>query len=112
MTPETLRPILATYRKQVEQAWTKDTAHHDFHGSDGSPVGQCGVTAAWLQRQLKPHGVNATYCTGPVYDPTGTVEPQHCWLEVGPAGDPDRLVIDVAARTRWVREHRHPPDGG
>jgi hypothetical protein len=97
VTPENLRPILAGYRSQVEQAWSKDTAHHDFYGSDGSPVGQCGVTSAWLQQQLKTHGINATYCAGPVYNPTGTVEPLHCWLEVGAAGDPERLVIDLTA---------------
>lgn len=26
--------------------------------------------------------------------------------------DEDDLDADTAARTRWVQEHRHPPEGG
>ena len=97
MSPDVLRSILAAHRAQVQLAWSKETAHGDFYGSTGSPVGQCGVTSAWLHQQLKRHSIYSTYCTGSIYNPAGCVEPNHCWLELGAAGDPNRLVIDLTA---------------
>jgi hypothetical protein len=92
VTPDELRPILHGYRKQVEQAWSKATAHPRFEGSDGNPVGQCGVTSAWLQKRLaEDHGIETTYCCGPVYLNHRVVTADHCWLELG------GLVIDLTA---------------
>jgi hypothetical protein len=96
VTPDELRPILTAYRKQVEQGWSKATAHPSYEGADGSPVGQCGVSSAWLQRRLlEDHGIATAYCYGAVYSNHRVVGADHCWLELG-AG-PDRLVIDVTA---------------
>lgn len=95
MTPDELRPILHGYRKQVEQGWSKATAHPSFEGADGSPVGQCGVTSAWLKlRLLEDHGIAATYCQGRVYQTDGgVVLNDHCWLVEWN----DLVVIDLTA---------------
>jgi hypothetical protein len=94
-----MREILTAYRTQVEAAWSAATAHEDYPGTAGSPVGQCGVTSAWLQQRLtEDHGIRATYCTGAVFGRTGgCLDAHHCWLEIGTAGDPDRLVLDLTA---------------
>lgn len=116
MTHEPLRPILTEYRTQVETAWSADTAHPDYPGAAGSPVGQCGVTSAWLQqRLLEDHSIDATYCTGPVFGPAGgCLDAHHCWLEVGTGSDPAPLEDEdpqstadaTAARTAWIRANR------
>lgn len=99
MTPDELRPILTAYRAQVEKAWTKATAHPDFEGADGSPVGQCGVTSAWLQQRLREdHGIDTYYCVGDVMSVRGVEAVDHCWLETA-----DRTVIDITAdQMEWL----------
>lgn len=94
-----MRELLTAYRAQVETAWSERTSHPDYPGTPGSSVGQCGVTSAWLQERLaEDRGIYATYCTGPVFGPaSGCLDAHHCWLEIGAAGDPDRLVLDLTA---------------
>lgn len=96
MTPDELRPILQSYRKQVEQGWSKATSHPSFEGADGSPVGQCGVTSAWLQQRLKEdHGIEAFCALGAVYNSLGLFDTRHCWLEIGEGCNP--LIVDLIA---------------
>lgn len=86
-----LRPLLADYREHVETAWSEQTAHEDHAGAPGSPVGQCGVTSAWLQHRLNAdHGIATTYCVGAVW--VGGWSPEHCWLEI-PHAYP--VVVDL-----------------
>jgi len=97
MTPDELRPILADYRKQVQRAWSKATAAPGFEGADGSPVGQCGVTSAWLRNQLwADHGIWTAYRIGTAWR-LGDDNPvsDHCWLEIGRGWE--RIIIDLTA---------------
>ena len=98
MTPDELRPILHGYRQQVQKAWTTATASPYYNGADGSPVGQCGVTAAWLQERLREdHGVETLFCVGRVICTAhGLTLRNHCWLEIGDMTW-DRTVIDLTA---------------
>ena len=82
-SPELLTAILASYRATISTAWCAATAHHAYAGADGSPVGQCGVTAAWLQQRLREdHGIDTTYCVGMFVCPyDGDRLADHCWLE-------------------------------
>jgi hypothetical protein len=95
------RNELKQYRDLLCTAWSRKTAHHRFadqwreHGPRST--GQCGVTSAWLVVVLAGrHGIKATYCYGDVFSTTGpAVLADHCWLEVGDAGDPERLIVDL-----------------
>lgn len=81
MNANELRPLLVEYRSQVEQAWTVETAHPDFAGKAGPPVGQCGVTSLWLQKRLlEDHGIKTHFSEGPLHA-RGEVLRNHCWLE-------------------------------
>lgn len=92
MTVDELLPVLASYRQQVEPAWSPATAHKGYTGAVGSPVGQCGVTSAWLQNRLyEDHGIESLYCVGKAKTDTGWVD--HCWLEV--PGPVHLLTIDL-----------------
>lgn len=88
-----LRPLLTDYREWVEAAWSAQTAHEDYAGAPGSPVGQCGVTSAWLQHRLNAdHGIATTLCRGAIYTaPRDLADAGHCWLEH------DGVVIDLTA---------------
>lgn len=91
-----LRPVLEGYRRRVERAWSAGTSHPEYNGAAGSPVGQCGVTSAWLrERLLLTYGVRTTFCVRAVYLNHNVIEDHHCWLEIGE--DERRLVIDVTA---------------
>lgn len=80
-SPVRLPAILASYRSEVEKAWTTETAHPGFAGSDSSPVGQCGVTSAWLQERLQAdHGLFTYYTEGTVYLGTEWRPVEHVWL--------------------------------
>jgi hypothetical protein len=96
MTPDELRPILHGYRQRVQPAWSKATAHPDHEAADGSPVGQCGVTSAWVQWELAvDYGIDARYCMGDVLLHGKIVQWDHCWLEIGTGRD--RLIADLTA---------------
>ena len=98
MTPDELRPILAEYRTRVSAGWSKATAHPDHDAADGSPVGQCGVTSAWLQqRLLEDHRVETYYCVGQLHHLTFTSPSPHCWLQFGRPNYADRVVVDLTA---------------
>ena len=87
MTPDDL----AAYRARVSKAWSPATAHPGFAGADQSPVGQCGVTSAWLQKQLAgDHRLRAWLQNG-VVRVHGELFINHCWLEV------DGVVVDLTA---------------
>ena len=81
-SPE-LRDILTGYRATIEKAWSPATAAPGYPGKTGSPIGQCGVTAAWLQQRFREdHGIDTTYCTGSLRCPyDGMRLGSHCWLE-------------------------------
>ncbi|HEY9410654.1 MAG TPA: hypothetical protein VIP77_13835 [Jiangellaceae bacterium] len=92
---DTLRPILAAYRAEVQPHWSAATAHPDYEGAAGSPVGQCGVTSAWLQRRLaEDHGLEVRYCTGTRIASPTDLGSSHCWLELLYGAT---LVIDLTA---------------
>lgn len=96
MTPDELRPILTAYRKQIERGWSKATAHPSYEGADGSPVGQCGVTSAWLQKRLREdHGLYIRYCRGRYYDSPKSLGVKHCWLEH--INKTRSIVVDLTA---------------
>jgi len=91
-----LRPILAAYRAQVQQAWSAATAHEGYEGKAGDPAGQCGVTSAWLQRRLlEDHGIDAAFRGGHVLVTGVSTGADHCWLEIGEGSD--RVVVDLTA---------------
>ena len=95
MSADTLRPILAAYRAEVQPHWSAETAHPDYEGAAGSPVGQCGVTSAWLQRRLaEDHGVEAHYTLG-ILRNASNYGVEHVWLDLG--AWPDSLVLDLTA---------------
>lgn len=92
---------LADFRRFLEEAWSVGTVHpgyiKEFTTSPG-PRGQCGVASVWLARELRvKHGIEASYCYGNLETDVPGVEPvdHHCWVEIGPAADPGRLVIDL-----------------
>jgi len=92
---------LSRHRRILEQAWSACTVHpgyiRDFETNPG-PRGQCGVASVWLARELRVrHGIEATYCYGRLETEVAGVSPvdHHCWLEIGSATDPGRLVIDL-----------------
>lgn len=95
---------LLAYRRVVEKAWTSKTAHPRYTGLTGRPLGQCGVTSAWLQKRLREdHGIKATYCVGEVTGPDGTLG-HHCWLQSG------RDVYDLTIDQRWPDQPFLNPD--
>ena len=99
MTPDELHPILTAYRTRIQPAWSKATAHPSFEGADGSPVGQCGVTSAWLQQELyEDHGINTAYREGTLLKP-GVAESDepHCWLEIAREARGVDIIIDLTA---------------
>lgn len=88
-----LREVLAAYRATVEKAWTADTAHEGYEGAAGSPVGQCGVTSAWLQRRLlDDHDRVTLFMEGKVHYGPDWTEARHCWL-----ADVSGRLIDLTA---------------
>lgn len=81
----------AAYRERVSKAWGPATAHPGYKAAGGSPVGQCGVTSAWLRDQLEiDHGIRAELRCGHIYTPHGSFW-NHCWLDV------DGVVVDLTA---------------
>lgn len=89
-----LRPLLTDYREWVQTAWSAQTAHEGHAGAPGSPVGQCGVTSAWLQHRLNAdHGIATQYCVGTVWI-SNKWTPEHVWLEIP---DTYRTVVDLTA---------------
>jgi len=97
MNANELRPLLVEYRSQVEQAWTVGTAHPDFAGKSGHPVGQCGSTSVWLQKRLaEDHGIKTHFAEGMLFARAESLH--HCWLET----QDYRLVIDLTADQQAV----------
>ena len=101
MSADTLRPILAAYRAEVQPHWSAATAHPDYDGAAGSPVGQCGVTSAWVQRRLaEDHGIKTRFILGTLFGSENSEEPldlRHCWLEFDALPGVLEPVIDLTA---------------
>jgi len=92
VTPQELHPLLTGYRSTVQKAWSVGTAKEGHDASPGSPVGQCGVTSAWLQHRLNlDHGIATQYCVGTVWI-NDKWTPEHVWLEIP---DVFRTVVDI-----------------
>jgi hypothetical protein len=100
-TDEVWLKQLRSYRQRLEDAWSQRTVHPSYLGDKFDPTssrGQCGVSSVWLARELHvSHSVKTTYCYGDLLFPGSRSKPvkHHCWLEMGSAGDPSRLVIDL-----------------
>ena len=94
---------LDEYRERLEtKGWSSDTMHRDFRAqrpADAAPShGQCGVSSFWLIEKLQvDHGLEAVYCYGDVLsaEDRSPIVARHCWVEVGGADDPDRVIVDV-----------------
>ncbi|MEU4352343.1 hypothetical protein [Streptomyces sp. NPDC023838] len=88
---------LRGYRHRLEAAWSLSTAHPSYAREPLSSKGQCGVSSVWLARQLRLREIEATYCYGRLSfdDPSISSVDHHCWIEIGPAADTARLVIDL-----------------
>jgi len=96
-TPQELRPLLADYRTTVQKAWSPDTAH--INGEAGSPAGQCGVTSAWLQQQLKTdHDLDTDYIHGSVWLESKRLTDDHCWLQV------NDIILDLTGDQYGLNE--------
>lgn len=97
--------LLRSYRDQVQPAWTAETAHPGFPGEAASPVGQCGVTSAWLQQRLADdHGIHSSFLHGTLAYIGGFAD--HCWLTVG------GQVVDLTASQFGLPEIVYgAPDG-
>jgi hypothetical protein len=99
MTPQEIRPLLAGYRTAVQQAWTVATAQDGYDAAPGSPVGQCGVTSAWLQHQLNTdHGIATDYFEGSVWLESKRLTDDYCWLQV------DDIILDLTADQYGLNE--------
>lgn len=118
MTPDQLRQALTGYAETVRTAWTPDTSHPSFEGADGSPVGQCGVTAAWLQRRLADdHTLFTYYCEGTAYIGADWTPVAHVWLagldgsvyDLTAGQFPAPVMAYVAMRQLSPDETRHQP---
>ncbi|MET9311450.1 hypothetical protein ABZX12_06465 [Kribbella sp. NPDC003505] len=93
------RAALTAYRELVSKGWGEKTVHWRYADHRDRPsTGQCGVTSAWLMAVLtEVHSVPAMYCYGDVCAIRESADdlPDHCWLEVGDAEDPDRIIVDL-----------------
>ena len=94
---------LTGYRKLLKDAWSDQTIHESFKSAPGDNAtasrGQCGVSSAWLVEVLEEAhpALEISYCYGDLIatDRAGVALERHCWVEVGPRFDPERLVIDL-----------------
>ncbi|MFD3504475.1 hypothetical protein [Streptomyces sp. NPDC058678] len=88
---------LRDYRSWLEAAWSRKTAHPNYAREPLSSKGQCGVSSVWLARRLRQREIEATYCYGRLTfkDPAISSVDHHCWIEIGPAHDAARHVIDL-----------------
>ncbi|WP_328855104.1 hypothetical protein OHB01_07000 [Microbispora hainanensis] len=105
------RDRLLGYRRMLEPCWSERTVHPRYQESPvaaGDPRGQCGVTSVWLARTLRTDLLlEPVYCYGRLRVGRDDVEDvsHHCWVEIGPAHDPRRFVIDLTAdQSDGVRE--------
>lgn len=105
---------LGNHRARLSGAWSDQTRYdgtpEPFVDQTSESRGQCGVSSAWLIKQLIEHVDEATlfYCYGHVYR-AGTrsaLLSAHCWVEVGLAAEPDRYVIDLTGdQIQPLRSH-------
>ncbi|WP_410787343.1 hypothetical protein [Kribbella sp. C-35] len=91
------------HRSALTRAWSPDTIYpgSESRPRDNTPAsfGQCGVSSAWLIRQLSwLRRRQAEYCVGYVLFGGGRGRSElHCWVEIGDATSTKRLVIDLTA---------------
>ncbi|MFG1826632.1 hypothetical protein ACGFIJ_29475 [Microbispora bryophytorum] len=109
------RDRLLGYRRLLESCWSDRTVHPRYQEppvAAGDPRGQCGVTSVWLARRLRTDLLlEPVYCYGRLrvgrHDGRDDAEDvsHHCWVEIGPADDPRRFVIDLTGdQSDAVRE--------
>jgi hypothetical protein len=93
--------VLEWCRRRVERAWSEETAHRTVRPlkpEDVASRGQCGVTSRWLKDVFrKDYDLDTTYCIGELHAGDALSVDYHCWLEVGDAGSPEAVVVDLTA---------------
>ena len=97
-----LRRRLREYREVLTAAWSDITSYERTSQSlrrvTSLSEGQCGVSSAWVIRQLGwPFRWRARYCVGDVvfHGSGGSRSELHCWIEYGNSSSTKRLVIDL-----------------
>jgi len=104
MSSQPLSDVLDVLRADLEQAWNRLTRYHRVTVTPDDPVskGQCGVTSAYIARELSRQGHEVLFCEGDVYFPDG-VQPirNHCWVKIPRFAHAEReirdLIIDLTA---------------
>lgn len=96
-----LRPKLEEFRSRLEESWRPWTAYpgseRDFPWRQGDPTGQCGVSSAWLAKELKTNfSLNTTFCRGSLRFASDSIQdvPDHCWLEVS-VNRGEKFILDL-----------------
>jgi hypothetical protein len=91
-------------RRDLELAWNRLTRYHrtTFEPNDPISKGQCGVTSAYIARELQHQGHAVLFCEGDVVFP-GEVQPirNHCWVKISHFEQGGKkfqdLIIDLTA---------------
>jgi|tagenome__1003787_1003787.scaffolds.fasta_scaffold20953738_4 hypothetical protein len=90
-----LRRRLYAYRLALAEEWSESTVHPAFTFRPNGPVGQCGVSSAWLLHELPwLLRVRSRYCVGDIRVCDQTLQ-FHCWIELGNPTSARRWVIDL-----------------
>jgi hypothetical protein len=103
-TSEPLGANLEALRSELEHAWDSLTRYHRVTVEPNDPIskGQCGVTSAYIARELSRQGHDVLFCEGDVLFPA-PVKPirNHCWVTVprfrSGAKEVENLIIDLTA---------------
>jgi hypothetical protein len=97
-TSHRLEATVERLREELEQAWNNLTRYHRTAYSPDDPIskGQCGVTSAYIARELQKQGQEVLFCEGDVSFP-GNVQPikNHCWVKLPSFGPANRQIRDV-----------------
>jgi hypothetical protein len=95
-----LRPAVGTFRAQLAESWSPDTAYPGSiapsHWFAGNPQGQCGVSSVWLAQELaREYSIASTFYLGSLIFDDAQAEDllNHCWLEI--PTEPGELVLDL-----------------
>ena len=96
--------IFEKLRRDLEKAWNNLTRYHRTTVSpdDSISKGQCGVTSAFIARELHRKGFHALFCEGDVIFPRPTNPIRnHCWVRIPrfPSGQTEieDLIIDLTS---------------
>ena len=86
-------------RKKLETVWDKDTIFPKTIRADHDPLskGQCGVSAAYLAKELIEQGYGIVYCEGRVDFPIAEQSiDDHCWIRTDDQTK-NAVIIDLTA---------------